>query len=103
MPYSKHQSNSMKWAKSVRALPLESSNDVLKTEYIEVNLNNSRKLIRHVNGAGSESSQKAGAEEKAVESVLLAKGVRSELGWADQFVSSSSEITKSSNGTSPVR
>lgn len=104
-----------KWAKQVRALPSDPGcNDVLKVEYIEVNLNNSRKLMSNVSGAKHAGTEKSGADQRAVETLLPAKQARSELAWVDQWCggretelselsSSSSDITKSSRAISSER
>lgn len=47
---SSNNKSNLKWINQLRILPSDpKSNDFLKLDYIEVNLNNSRKLITNVN------------------------------------------------------
>lgn len=47
---SSNNKSNLKWINQLRVLPSDpKSNDFLKLDYIEVNLNNSRKLITNVN------------------------------------------------------
>ena len=74
----------MKWARQIRALPSDpSANDTRKVEYIDVNLNNSRKLIANVAGLARASTENTAQEENAVESLLRLRNVRSTLSWVD--------------------
>lgn len=76
-----------KWIKQVRALPSDpSSSDLLKIEYIDVNLNNSRKLISNLAELASTSREVTTETEEAVESMLLLRNIRSELAWLDELV-----------------
>ncbi|OBA19817.1 hypothetical protein METBIDRAFT_44419 [Metschnikowia bicuspidata var. bicuspidata NRRL YB-4993] len=73
--------------KKVRALPSEpSANDVLKVEYIEVNLNNSRKLINSVTSASSTSQETVKETEAIVEDMLGLRNARAELAWLDKII-----------------
>lgn len=75
-----------KWVKKLRALPSDpSAEDYLKIEYLEVNLNNSRKLIALVSNAAKESKLLAEQQEKTVENLLPLRSIRSELSWLDEI------------------
>lgn len=72
--------------KTVRALPSDPSvNDVLKVEYIEVNLNNSRKLIGSINSASTMSTDAVQETEGVVENMLRLRNIRNELAWLDDI------------------
>lgn len=72
--------------KKVRALPSDPSvNDVLKVEYIEVNLNNSRKLIGSINSASTMSKDVVQETEGVVENMLRLRNIRNELAWLDDI------------------
>lgn len=72
--------------KKVRALPSDPSvNDVLKVEYIEVNLNNSRKLIGSINSASTMSTDAVQETEGVVENMLRLRNIRNELSWLDDI------------------
>lgn len=72
--------------KKVRALPSDpSANDVLKVEYIEVNLNNSRKLIGSITSASSVSAEVVRETEAVVENMIRLRNTRSELAWLDEI------------------
>lgn len=74
----------LKWIKSVRALSsAPENNDFLKTEYIEVNLNNLRKLIQNVRGLTSTSDEAVSSTRILNDSLLRLNNVRAELAWAD--------------------
>ncbi|SGZ57221.1 CIC11C00000004653 [Sungouiella intermedia] len=76
-----------KWIKQVRALPSDpSSNDFLKIEYIDVNLNNSRKLIANVTSLASTSKSTTEQTEDAIENMLRLRNIKSELSWLDDLV-----------------
>ncbi|SGZ57185.1 CIC11C00000001157 [Sungouiella intermedia] len=76
-----------KWIKQVRALPSDpSSNDFLKIEYIDVNLNNSRKLIANVTSLASTSKTTTEQTEDAIENMLRLRNIKSELSWLDDLV-----------------
>lgn len=75
-----------KWVKKLRALPSDpSAEDYLKVEYLEVNLNNSRKLISLVSTAAKEAKLLATQQEKTVEKLLPLRSIRSELSWLDEI------------------
>lgn len=72
--------------KKVRALPSDPSvNDVLKVEYIEVNLNNSRKLIGSIDSASTMSADVVQETETVVENILRLRNIRNELAWLDEI------------------
>ncbi|QWU89754.1 hypothetical protein CA3LBN_004102 [Candidozyma haemuli] len=74
----------MSWLRQVRALPSNpASNDILKVEYLDVNLNNSRKLMANVANLGVEAKQLTQHEEDTVEAMLQLKNLRNELSWTD--------------------
>lgn len=74
----------MSWLRQVRALPLNPAlNDILKVEYLDVNLNNSRKLMANVASLGVEAKQLTQHEEDTVEAMLQLKNLRNELSWTD--------------------
>ncbi|KAF8002414.1 hypothetical protein OXX80_006493 [Metschnikowia pulcherrima] len=76
--------------KKVRALPSDpSANDVLKVEYIEVNLNNSRKLISGITSASNLSKEVAEQGQSITEDMLRLRNTRSELSWLDGFIENS--------------
>ncbi|PSK36898.1 hypothetical protein C7M61_003762 [Candidozyma pseudohaemuli] len=76
----------MSWLRQVRALPLNPAlNDILKVEYLDVNLNNSRKLMANVASLGVEAKQLTQHEEDTVEAMLQLKNLRNELSWTDSL------------------
>ena len=76
--------------KKVRALPSDpSANDVLKVEYIEVNLNNSRKLISGITSASNISKEVAEQGQSITEDMLRLRNTRSELSWLDDVIENS--------------
>ena len=76
--------------KKVRALPSDpSANDVLKVEYIEVNLNNSRKLISGITSASNLSKEVAEQGQSITEDMLRLRNTRSELSWLNGFIENS--------------
>lgn len=73
---------SMKWVKEVRVLPSEpGSNDVLKVEYIDVNLKNSRKLILNLAKLTKTNNQYISRQENVNETLIRLHNVNHELGW----------------------
>lgn len=71
----------------LRALPSDAAaNDVLKVEYLEVNLNNSRKLISNVSSAAAVSRQYVLDTEQLAEGMLRLKAVRASLALLDELV-----------------
>lgn len=75
-------SGTAKWTKSIRALPSNSeSNDYLKPDYIEVNLNNSRKLIENLNQLSESSTKSVELTNELNERLLLLNNVLSTLSW----------------------
>lgn len=70
------------WVKDVRALPTNPKmNDFLKVEYIDINLNNSRKLITNVMELTSTSKKFAEECEQVQESLLQLNQVKKQLDW----------------------
>lgn len=68
----------------MRALPSDpSANDILKIEYIDVNLNNSRKLINNLNLLATTSRATTEQTEDAIEDMLRLRNIKSELSWLD--------------------
>lgn len=75
------------WVKKIRALPSNpTSNDFLKIEYIDINLNNSRKLIASVSSVAEESSAVNAQTEESLESLLRLRNTRNELSFLDGLV-----------------
>lgn len=78
--------------KQIRALPSDpSSNDFLKIEYIDVNLNNSRKLIYNITNLSTTSTEATGQTEDVVESLLRLRNTRSHLSWADDLIENAND------------
>lgn len=74
----------LKWLRKVRALPSESSSDDhLKIEYVEVNLNNSRKLIGLLSKVAVEAKTVSTQQQELVASLLPIRSMRNELAWLD--------------------
>ncbi|CAH2353023.1 hypothetical protein CLIB1423_09S01090 [[Candida] railenensis] len=74
-----------KWTDSVRALPSNSeSNDYLKPDYIEVNLNNSRKLIENINQLSENAENGIEISENINKSLLLVNNVSAALEWLEE-------------------
>jgi hypothetical protein len=84
-----------KWIKQVRALPSHHShNDVLKTDYIDVNLKNLRKLIHNLNDVAESLNSKPtdlSPERKIASELLPLHQVKEELSW----VRKSEEVRRS--------
>lgn len=76
-----------KWLKQVRALPSDpTANDFLKIEYIDVNLNNSRKLIGNITGLTAASKATTTQTEEVVENLLRLRTAREQLSWTEGLV-----------------
>ncbi|CAN3365230.1 hypothetical protein DICA3_E22606 [Diutina catenulata] len=73
-------SDDFKWAAQVRTLPTK-TNDFLKVDYIDYNLNNSRKLIGNINHLGDVSEYAVQENEKATDGLMPLSAVRQELEW----------------------
>lgn len=70
------------WAKGVRGLPSNpASQDYLKTDYIEVNLNNSRKLIGNLQSLNETSVQSISQLTEINDNLLRLHAVQNELKW----------------------
>lgn len=80
------KSESLKWVRSIRALPTHpSNNDNLKTEYIEVNLNNSRKLIGNINDLEETSNNSVQYNHELNESLARINNIKHELEWLNEL------------------
>ncbi|KAI5953645.1 hypothetical protein KGF54_003017 [Candida jiufengensis] len=81
------QQNNHKWINQLRTLPSNpQSKDFLKLEYLEVNLNNSRKLINNLNNLKTETNEYKNQIEKIVDlngNLIQLNQVRNELSWLD--------------------
>lgn len=76
----------MSWIKRIRALPSDpASGDFLKVEYVDVNLNNSRKLIHNVSRVAASSEEYTAELETTIESLLGLKSAAHELAWLDEL------------------
>ncbi|CAD1809672.1 hypothetical protein FOB58_003010 [Candida parapsilosis] len=82
---SKNGSNSHKWINQLRTLPSNpQSKDFLKLEYLDVNLNNSRKLITNLNALTKETSDYVKNVDLQVNGNLVQLNqVEKELAWLD--------------------
>lgn len=79
-------SGSMKWVREVRVLPSDpSNNDVLKVEYIDINLKNSCKLILNLNKLTKISNQYLARQENINETLIRLHNVKYELNWLDDL------------------
>lgn len=75
-----------KWLKQVRALPSDpTTHDFLKIEYIDVNLNNSRKLIANLSTLVSTSKATTDQTGDVMESMLRLRNTRNQLSWLDKI------------------
>lgn len=79
------KSNSMKWIEQVRTLPSDpNSNDFLKLEYLDVNLNNSRKLINNINQLTKNVKEYVKDVDLQVNGNLIQlKQIQKELDWLE--------------------
>ncbi|KAI3407170.1 hypothetical protein KGF56_000010 [Candida oxycetoniae] len=74
------------WVQQLRALPSDpNSKDLLKLEYIDVNLNNSRKLINNVYSLNSESAEYAKQLDKHLGSLPQLDYLVKELDWLNNI------------------
>ncbi|KAG5421508.1 hypothetical protein I9W82_000599 [Candida metapsilosis] len=82
---SKNGSTSHKWINQLRTLPSNpQSKDFLKLEYLDVNLNNSRKLITNLNTLTKETNEYVKNLDLQVSGNLLQLNqVDKELAWLD--------------------
>ena len=81
----KNGSTSHKWINQLRTLPSNpQSKDFLKLEYLDVNLNNSRKLITNLNTLTKETNEYVKNLDLQVSGNLLQLNqVDKELAWLD--------------------
>lgn len=79
------KSSSLKWIEQVRTLPSDpNSNDFLKLEYLDVNLNNSRKLINNINQLSKNVKEYVDDVDLKVNGNLVQlKQIQRELDWLD--------------------
>lgn len=71
-----------KWINQLRVLPTNPKvNDFLKPEYIDTNLNNSRKLMHNVSDLTNSSNKLVDEIELLNESFSQLKQVQKELDW----------------------
>lgn len=83
---SKSRSESLKWVKLIRALPTKpNNNDNLKTEYIDVNLNNSRKLIGNISDLTETTDQTVKHNHEVNESLERLNNIKHELEWLNEL------------------
>ncbi|WEJ95238.1 hypothetical protein PSN45_002751 [Yamadazyma tenuis] len=77
-------SSSHKWVKDLRGLASSpNDNDHLKIDYIDVNLNNSRKLIANVNTIVASSEQYLLVNHSVNESLIKLQSASQALKWTD--------------------
>lgn len=77
---------SAKWVKNVRGLASNpNDNDYLKIDYIEVNLNNSRKLIGNINALTKTSHQHLIKHHEVNESLIKIETATTNLQWLDEI------------------
>lgn len=80
---SKH--NSFKWVKEVRGLASNpKDNDYLKVDYIDVNLNNSRKLIANINSLTNTSDAQVNENFRVNESLIKLQHANDNLKWIER-------------------
>ncbi|KAI5955431.1 hypothetical protein CANMA_004611 [Candida margitis] len=82
---SKSGSSSHRWINQLRTLPSNpQSKDFLKLEYLEVNLNNSRKLITNLNSLSKETNEYIKNVDLQVNGNLIQLNqVDKELAWLE--------------------
>ncbi|EMG47211.1 hypothetical protein SBY92_000071 [Candida maltosa Xu316] len=82
---SSSSTSSLKWVNNVRTIPSDpNSNDFLKLEYLEVNLNNSRKLINNVNQLTKNFNEYLDDVDMQINGNLVQlKQVKNELDWLE--------------------
>lgn len=74
------------WVKYLRALPSKpSAHDYLKPEYIEVNLNNSRKLIKNLDELTGDMQKSIEVFYGVNESLLRVQKVKQQLEWLEDL------------------
>lgn len=82
----KRTHSSFKWVKEIRGLASDPShNDYLKIDYIEVNLNNSRKLITNVNQLTQNSEKQVTKNFEINESLIKLQPAKQNLSWLDNI------------------
>lgn len=76
--------SSLKWLSKLRTLPSNpNSNDFLKLEYIDVNLNNSRKLISNLGELTTTSLSLIDEVDTLNGSLIQLNQVKKELEWLE--------------------
>lgn len=80
------ESYPFKWVKQLRGLPSSpSQHDHLKIEYIDTNLNNSRKMINSVNELSNSSKELLNTYYKVGESLTRIDQIEKELDWLNNY------------------
>ncbi|CAH6718416.1 hypothetical protein CLIB1444_01S06238 [[Candida] jaroonii] len=75
-----------KWVKQIRGLASNSSdNDYLKIDYIDVNLNNSRKLIMNLNQLNETNNQQVLKNHEVNEKMIKLQNVHQQMSWLDKL------------------
>lgn len=81
-----------RWLKYLRALPSPAaSQDVLKPDYIDVNLNNSRKLIMNVGRVNEVSEGAVEGLTQVNEGLMRVAEVRGVLQWTEYLTKGTSQ------------
>lgn len=77
---------STKWTRAIRALPSDTdSKDYLKTDYIDVNLNNSRKLIENLSSLLETTATNVRLSRDVNKTLTDLNTVRANLAWLDDM------------------
>lgn len=77
---------SSKWVKNIRGLASNpNDNDYLKIDYIEVNLNNSRKMIANINELAKTSHQHLIKRHEVNESLIKLETASANLKWLEEI------------------
>lgn len=77
---------STKWTRAIRALPSDTdSKDYLKTDYIDVNLNNSRKLIENLSKLLETTETNVRLSTDLNKTLADLNTVRANLAWLDDI------------------
>ena len=84
VPVASTTPSSLKWLSKLRTLPSNpNSNDFLKLEYIDVNLNNSRKLISNLGELTTTSLSLIDEVDTLNGSLIQLNQVKKELEWLE--------------------
>ena len=72
------------WTQLIRALPLSvDDNDVIKPDYLEVNLNNSRQIMVRLDQLARTSSENVLLMKEVNEKLSVLKSVQKKLEWLE--------------------